>query len=138
MNSKGTWEWELLGDVAALAARTPPPARPSPTGLSGTFTGTISGNARSEHFTMGVTFSVVQSGSELAGVWNTTGGSSGTVVGVVTSAGIEGFKVRQLNPCPGEFAGVAVIEAAGDRLRGSYGGTDCSGALTAAFEVRRQ
>lgn len=45
---------------------------------------------------------------------------------------------RQINPCQGEFAGVAVLEPDARTLRGSYVGRDCSGSVTASFTVTRQ
>jgi hypothetical protein len=88
-------------------------------------------------FKMGVTFTIVQSGGEIAGAWTTTGGTSGTLSGVLTENGIRELRARQLNPCVGDFGGVAVLEA-GMTLRGSYVGRDCSGAVTASFSVTRQ
>ena len=48
-----------------------------------------------------------------------------------------GATARQLNPCVGDYGGVAVLEA-GMTLRGSYVGQDCSGSVTASFSVIRQ
>jgi hypothetical protein len=87
---------------------------------------------------MDVTFTLVQTGAELTGLWNTTGGSSGGVTGVLAESGIPGLTIRQVNPCAGEFVGIAVVEAAGNRLRGSYVGDDCTGRVTASFVVNRQ
>lgn len=86
---------------------------------------------------MAVTFTIVQSGAEIAGAWTTTGGTSGTLAGVLTQNGIRDLRARQLNPCVGEFGGVAVLEP-GMTLRGSYVGRDCSGSVTASFTVTRQ
>ena len=48
------------------------------------------------------------------------------------------IRARQIKPCEGEFGGVAVIEAGGSRLRGSYVGIDCTGPVTASFVVEKQ
>jgi hypothetical protein len=122
--------------VAAVA--TPPAAQaPSPKGLTGTYTGEITGNTGGRIFKMSVTFTIVQSGPEIAGAWTTTGGTSGTVAGVLTENGIRDLRALQLNPCVGDFGGVAVLEAE-MTLRGSYVGQDCNGAVTASFVVTRQ
>jgi hypothetical protein len=76
---------------------------------------------------MDVVFTLVQSGTQLTGLWNTTAGSSGGVSGVLAESGIPGLTIRPVNPCQGEFVGVAVVEAGGNRLRGSYVGDDCHG-----------
>jgi hypothetical protein len=132
---------EQMAGVFTKTAASPvttPPAPPSPpSGLNGTCSGEITGNAHGEVFRMQVTFTVVQSGDGIAGAWTTTGGTSGTVTGVLTEAGIRQLKARQLNPCAGEFNGVAVVEAGGSRLRGSYVGADCNGSVTASFVVQR-
>ncbi|MBI4589996.1 MAG: hypothetical protein HY725_14275 [Candidatus Rokubacteria bacterium] len=108
------------------------------TGLNGTFTGEITGNARGREFSMKVTFTLVQSGDQVAGAWNTTGGTSGTVTGTIREGNISDFQARQVNPCEGKLAGMAVIENNNIRLRGSYTGSDCSGSVTASFVVNRQ
>lgn len=115
-------------------ASTPPPARHE--GLSGTYSGEISGNSEGRIFKMAVTFTIVQSGTDIAGAWTATGGTSGTLTGVLTENGIRELRARQINPCPGEFGGVAVLEA-GITLRGSYVGRDCNGSVTASFTVMR-
>jgi hypothetical protein len=109
-----------------------------PQGLSGTYTGEIAGTARGQDFTMRVTFTIVQTGDEIAGAWTTTGGTSGGVAGKIVGERITGFRAKQLNPCEGEFAGAAAIEDGGARLRGAYEGSDCSGSVRASFVVRRQ
>jgi len=104
--------------------------------LDGTFSGEITGQAKGQTFTMRVTFTLVQSGDQLVGVWNTTGGTSGTVQGVVGGGQVSDFRAKQVNPCEGAFTGAAVVEAG--RLRGSYTGVDCNGPVTASFVVTRQ
>jgi hypothetical protein len=135
---------QTAGALAATAravspsVTTPAASQPPPSGLSGTYSGEITGNARGEVFKLQVTFTVVQSGVEIAGAWTTTGGTSGTVTGLLTEAGIQQLKAKQLNPCAGDFNGVAIIEGGGARLRGSYVGSDCDGSVTASFTVNRQ
>lgn len=107
-------------------------------GLNGTYTGGIVGTVRGQNFTMGVTFTIVQTGDDIAGAWTTTGGTSGAVAGKVVEGHVTGFKAKQLNPCEGEFAGAMVVEDGGGRLRGAYEGSDCTGSVQASFVVRRQ
>ena len=51
---------------------------------------------------------------------------------------ISDFRAKQTNPCEGGFAGAAVIENDGLRLRGAYTGGDCGGTATGSFVVNRQ
>jgi hypothetical protein len=67
-----------------------------------------------------------------------SGGTAGSVKGTISASGIREWTARQLQPCEGEFGGVAVIESGGDKLTGSYLGSDCNGSLTASFVVHRQ
>ena len=114
----------------------PPASAPGLDGLTGTYTGEVTGGG-ARVGKVGVTFSVVQSGGEIAGTWTTTSGSTGTLAGVVTENGIRDLRFRKLNPCSGDFNGVAILEP-GMILRGSYVGRDCSGSVTGLFTVTRQ
>ena len=78
----------------------------------------------------------LQTGESAIGVWNTSGGQSGTLTAAVGAVD-SGLRLKQLNPCDGEFVGTAVVEDNGSRLRGSYRGRDCSQSVTASFSVRR-
>lgn len=129
-----------VDDRLVYGRERPPEQRPvgQSRGLNGTYSGEIIGNSEGRAFKLRVTFTIVQSGDQVAGAWSTTGGSSGTVTGVLTASGIRPLQARQVNPCTGEFAGVGVIEGGGNTLRGSYVGNDCSGAVTASFVVNRQ
>jgi len=120
------------------APAAPAPAATIPRGLNGTYAGEISGKAGGQGFTMRVTFTLVQSGNQIVGTWNTTGGASGTVVGVVEEVRVSDFRARQVNPCTCEFVGDIAVEGDGRVLRGAYRGSDCSGNVTAAFEAVRQ
>jgi hypothetical protein len=114
------------------------PGRTATTGVDGTYTGDINGRSRDERFGMRVTFTLVQSGNQIAGTWNTTAGASGTVTGTLRDGAITDLRARQVNPCPGHFTGAAVAESSNTVLRGQYAGSDCSGAVTASFEAVRQ
>src|SRR6266849_1730058 len=120
--------FRCVARVAAVAA----------SGLDGTYTGDITGSIRGERFRMRVTFTLVRSGNQIAGTWNTTGGSSGTVTGILAESRVTDLRARQVNPCGGEFVGAVVIEGGGSVLRGQYAGSDCGGAVTASFEAVRQ
>src|SRR5262249_25198875 len=115
-------------ELTEMAAATPPAVAPTATaagGVSGTFSGDIAGMQVDRPFSMRVTFTIVQTGDDVAGVWNTSGGTSGTLRARVEADKLLGFSAKQLNPCDGEFEGAAVIEVKGSRLRGSYIGSGC-------------
>jgi hypothetical protein len=107
-------------------------------GLDGTYTGDITGNTQGQRFAMRVTFTLVQSGNQIAGMWSTTGGTSGTVTAILEQGRLTEFRARQVNPCPGDFVGDVAVQGDGNMLRGQYSGADCGGAVTASFEAARQ
>jgi len=80
----------------------------------------------------------VQTGDDVAGVRNTSGGTSGTLKARVEGDRLLGFSVKQLNPCDGEFEGAAAIALKGGRLCGSYIGAGCGVPVNASFVVTRQ
>lgn len=123
--------------VTCKSAATTSPGGSEPAGLNGTFRGEIRGVAYGNAFAMRVTFTLVQTGDKVAGVWNTTGGTSGTASAIVRDKILSVFRAKQLNPCEGEFTGKAAIEDNSLSLRGSYAGSDCNGSVEAAFAVSR-
>jgi len=131
--------YKFIGQAAPASrtSATSPQTARAP-GLSGTYTGEITGNTQGRVFTMRITFTIVQSGDQIVGTWTTSGGTAGAVKGIIGETGIREWIARQVQPCAGEFGGVAVIEAGGDKLTGSYVGSDCNGSLTASFVVVRQ
>jgi hypothetical protein len=128
--------------VAGAASPPPPSAAMSTTarapGLNGTYSGDITGNTQGRVFTARITFTIVQQADQVVGTFTTNVGTTGTIKGVVTENGIREMTARQLQPCIGDYGGVAVIEADGSRLTGSYVGSDCGGSLTASFNMIRQ
>jgi hypothetical protein len=131
------------GSVAPRASTamtpTPQPAViPPSSGLNGTFAGEVSGIQGDRSFTMGVSFTIVQTDDKIAGAWTTTSGTSGTVTGTVAGQTLTEIRVKQINPCGGEFGGIASIENGGLRLRGSYLGNGCGSPVNASFVVTRQ
>ena len=52
-------------------------------GLNGTFAGQVSGIQGDRQFSMGVSFTIVQTENKIAGAWTATGGTSGTVTATV-------------------------------------------------------
>jgi hypothetical protein len=130
--------------VTGAPSQAPAPATPQPvvitpgSGLNGTFAGEISGIQGDRSFTMGVSFTIVQTDDKIAGAWTTTGGTSGTVTATVARGTLVDVRVKQINPCEGEFAGIAAIEGGGLRLRGSYLGNGCGGPVNASFVVNRR
>jgi hypothetical protein len=127
-----------------LHADDPAPVRPAevavpdPGELTGTYVGVASGRVRGEPFQMAVTFTLAQSGMEATGTWTTTGGSSGHVVVQPGDGRTWRLRALQVNPCQGAFTGSLVQEAGGAGLRGQYAGSDCTGSVSAAFEVQRR
>src|SRR5262249_38183364 len=93
----------------AVATASVTPAAIAAGGISGTFSGDIAGMQGDRPFSMRVTFTIVQTGDDVAGVWNTSGGTSGTLRARVEADKLLGFSAKQLNPCDGEFEGAAVI-----------------------------
>jgi hypothetical protein len=128
--------YERITDARSQSVTAAPRVTATPGNINGTFTGEVTGNAGGQPFTMRVTFSLVQSGESAVGVWNTSGGQSGTLTAAIGASGSE-LRLKQLNPCDGEFVGTAVVEGNGSQLRGSYRGRDCSQSVTASFSVRR-
>ncbi len=128
----------VIDGMAYKIAQRQPPAGPSDPTLNGTYTGEIVGSARGQTFAMRVTFTLVQSGNQIAGTWNTTGGTSGTVTGVLADGVVTDFRARQVNPCAGEFLGTAAVENSASLLRGRYSGSDCGGPVAASFEAAKQ
>jgi hypothetical protein len=86
---------------------------------------------------MGVSFTIVQTENKIAGVWTSTGGTSGTVTATIDGEALIDVHVKQINPCEAEFAGVVAVEAGGSRLRGSYLGDACGNPVNASFLVNR-
>lgn len=129
--------YKTMGTVAPpVAAPSAVIATPS-TGLSGTFAGRISGIQGSRSITMGVSFTIVQTENKIAGVWSSTGGTSGTLTATLDGEDLTEVRIRQINPCEAEFAGVVAVEAGGSRLRGSYLGDSCGSPVNASFLVDR-
>jgi hypothetical protein len=113
------------------------PTATATAGISGTFSGDIAGMQGDRPFSMRVTFTIVQTGDDVAGAWNTSGGTSGTLKARIEGDRLLGFTAKRLNPCDGEFEGAAVIEVRGGRLRGSYVGSGCGRPVNASFVVTR-
>ncbi len=110
---------------------------PPPLNLTGTFMGVVSGYSYGDPFSMTVTFTMIQNGDEVTCTWTSSGNSSGTGSGTITGQVINPFRIYQIEPCTGEFVGVADIMSNGDALEGSYSGNDCYGYVTASFSVAR-
>lgn len=128
----------VIDGMAYRIIQGPSVSPPASAGLSGTFSGEIAGIQDSKPFTIRMTFTLVQTGNQVAGTWNTTGGTSGTVTATVADGRLLDFNARQINPCEGQFQGAAVIEGDNSRLRGTYIGSGCGITVTASFVVNRQ
>src|SRR5262249_13388297 len=75
-------------------------SRTAAAGLSGTYTGEITGNAGGRILKMPVTLTLVHSENQLVGTWVTAGGASGALNAVLFENGIE-LRGKQMNPCEG-------------------------------------
>jgi len=126
----------VIDSVAYRLARRPT-GSDAHVGLNGTYGGDVTGTTGGQALTMRVTFTLVQTGDQVVGTWNTTAGASGTVTAKVAEGRLMDFLARQVNPCDGRFQGAAVIEGGGSRLRGNYAGRDCASEVAASFEVTR-
>jgi hypothetical protein len=121
-----------------VTSATPPRERPASPGPGGTYAGVVFGAANKERLEMRVTFTLVQTGNEIAGTWEGVGGKMGTVSGVLNGSTIAPFRMIQIKPCAGDFTGGAVTDGSFVRLRGTISGRDCEGAVTATFTAERQ
>jgi Caspase domain/Tetratricopeptide repeat len=112
--------------------------RPLAADLTGTFTGLIEAKVGDKQGTMYATVTMVQKGSSLSGTWTSTGGSSGTMTGIVDGTQIRAFKVFQTAPCPLLFHGTAILETSRNAMSGSYSGRECDQTpLSATFRLSR-
>ncbi len=106
---------------------------PAVINLSGTFSGTISAVG----FPAGTaTFTLTQSGTSVTGSWVTSLGSAGTGSGNLSGTTLS-ITLNQTNPCAGTFTGTATVQNAGNRLSGSFSGSDCNGSGSGTFVVNR-
>jgi hypothetical protein len=115
---------------------TPTPA-PMRSVVTGTFAGQLFGYAGGHIFSTDLTLTLVGAGKEVTGAWTSVQGKSGNVTGTLAGSNIARLRLEQLEPCVGTYAGSAVIVEDGQRLHGSYTGTDCKGQVDAAFIVVR-
>lgn len=104
--------------------------------LSGTYSGTATGNLGGTPVTLNVLFTLNHNGTTLNGAFSTDAGTNGTFAGTVNGSTVT-FTINQSNPCAGTFTGTANAGTVG-RLSGSYSGSaPCSGSLSATFTVLR-
>jgi hypothetical protein len=115
---------------------TPTPA-PMRSVVTGTFAGQLFGYAGGHIFSTDLIVTLVGAGKEVTGAWTSVQGKSGKVTGTLAGSNIARLRLEQLEPCAGTYAGSAVIVEDGQRLHGSYTGTDCNGQVDASFIVVR-
>ncbi len=113
---------------------TPMPA-PKRSAMTGTFAGQLFGYAGGHIFSTDLTLTLVGAGKEVKGAWTSVQGKSGKVTGTLAGSNIASMRLEQLEPCAGSYAGSAVIVEDGQRLHGSYAGTDCKGQVDVSFIV---
>src|SRR5258708_38811982 len=114
------------------AAPTPAPKRSA---MTGTFAGQLFGYAGGHIFSTDLIMTLVGAGKEVKGAWTSEQGKSSKVTGTLAGSGssISSLRLEQLAPCAGTYAGSAVIIEDGQRLHGSYTGTDCKGQVDVSF-----
>jgi hypothetical protein len=117
---------------ARKAAPTPAPKRSA---MTGTFAGQLFGYSRGHIFSTDLILTLVGAGKEVKGAWTSQQGKSGWVSGTLAGSNIASLRLEQLEPCAGTYAGSAVIVEDGQRLHGSYTGTDCKGPVDVSFIV---
>lgn len=129
------WRWETSSDPVTASRPEAPAANP----LTGTYLGNIRGVASGRGLATELGFRLIQNGGEVAGIWATTNGATGTFTGKLTTPATLAIKATQADPCPGDFeVSAEVAESEARVLRGVYSGTDCAGELNATFVVTRQ
>ena len=132
----------VSSDSKAVKSRIEPTVReatlmPAPTrsAMTGTFAGQLFGSAGGHIFSTDLTFTLVGAGKEVKGAWTSVQGKSGKVTGTLAGSNIASMRLEQIEPCAGSYAGSAVIVEDGQRLHGSYAGTDCKGRVDVSFIV---
>jgi hypothetical protein len=113
---------------------TPIPA-PKRSAMTGTFAGQLFGSSGGHIFSTDLTLTLVGAEEEVNGAWTSRQGKSGRVSGTLVGSNIASLRLEQLEPCAGSYAGSAVIVENGQRLHGSYAGTDCKGQVDVSFIV---
>jgi hypothetical protein len=113
---------------------TPTPA-PKRSAVTGTFTGQSFGYSGGHIFSSDIILTLVGAGKEVKGAWTSEQGKSGKVTGTFAASNTASLRLEQLEPCAGTYAGSAVIVEEGQRLHGSYTGTDCKGQVDVSFIV---
>ncbi len=116
------------------ATQTPAPKRSA---MTGTFAGQLFGYTGRHIFSSDLILTLVGAGKEVKGAWTSEQGKSGKVTGTLAGSNIASLRLEQLEPCAGTYAGSAVIVEDGQRLHGSYTGTDCKGQVDVSFIVVR-
>jgi hypothetical protein len=112
-----------------------PTRAPERSTMTGTFAGQLFGYSGGHVFSSDLTLTLVGAGKEVKGAWTSVQGKSGKVRGTWAGSNIASLRLEQLEPCAGTYAGSAVIAEDGQRLHGSYTGTDCKGQVDASFIV---
>jgi hypothetical protein len=103
--------------------------------MSGTFAGQLFGYSGGHVFSSDLTLTLVGAGKDVKGAWTSVQGKSGKVTGTLAGSNIASLRLEQLEPCAGTYAGSAMIAEDGQRLHGTYTGTDCKGQVDASFIV---
>ena len=134
----------VSADSKAIKSRIEPRVReatatliPKRSAMTGTFAGQLFGYSGGHIFSSDLILNLVGAEKEVKGAWTSEQGKSGKVSGTLAGSKIASLRLEQLEPCAGTYAGSAVIVEDGQRLHGSYAGTDCKGQVDVSFIVVR-
>jgi hypothetical protein len=103
--------------------------------VKGSFGGQVFVHSGGHSFSAGLILTLEGAGKELKGAWTAERGKSGILTGTLAGSKIAILRLKQLEPCAGNYDGSVVIVEDGSRLSGSYTGTDCKGQVDAAFTL---
>jgi hypothetical protein len=103
--------------------------------VKGSFGGQVFVHSGGHSFSAGLILTLEGAGKELKGAWTAERGKSGILTGTLAGSKIAILRLKQLEPCAGNYDGSVVIIEDGSRLSGSYTGTDCKGQVDAAFTL---
>ncbi len=93
-------------------------------------TGTWEGSYSDSETSGTVTYNVSQSGNRFTGSFSNSEGGYGKVQGTMTGRKMKTTLTSSVPGCSGTMSSNGVINKAGNRITGTYTGSDCRGAFT--------
>jgi hypothetical protein len=129
-----------LAVVLAVGLTLAPLGADEPSGSVDSLTGLYEGyvfNPPGNPFTH-ISATLVQVGDQIAGVWTTGVGSSGTITGIVVDRWRLNWEGLQTVPCLGSLKGFAAIKDRGSILEGRHSLENCNGKFEVSSRVHRE